>query len=117
MIRSLTASVSALTAYGHKMAATANNIANSNTDGFKRSRVDLQEAPADGVRADIRQENTPGPPNPDAKTLPGLPDQLSNVNLTQEIPELIIAGQGYAANLKALEAQDDMIGSLLDIMG
>ena len=116
MIRSLNASNSALVAHDRKLKVTSNNIANVNTDGFKKSRTVLEEAPGEGVQAAVQQINTPGPPNLDAREYPGLPPERSNVELTEEIPELMIGSRGYQANLKALKTEDEMIGSLLDIM-
>lgn len=116
MIRSINASTSGLAAHDRKLRTTSNNIANLNTDGFKKSRAVLQEAPREGVRVTIRREDTPGPPNLDAADYPDLPGERSNVSLTEEIPELMNGSRGYQANLKALKTEDEMIGSLLDMM-
>jgi flagellar hook protein FlgE len=40
--------------------------------------------------------------------------ERSNVALEKEIPELIIAVYGFRANLKTVQAQDDILGRLLD---
>ena len=42
---------------------------------------------------------------------------MSNVDLTEEIPQTITAQRGYEANLKLIETQDEMLGSVLDILG
>ena len=34
----------------------------------------------------------------------------------EEIPEMINTKNGYAANLKAMQTQDKMLGTLLDIV-
>lgn len=117
MIRSVTASISALKAYDRKLTVTSDNLANLNTDGFKKRRVDFRSARPEGVQVSVRQIDTPGPPNLDAESVPGLPAEKSNVELVEEIPNLISGSRGYQANLKALKTGDEMIGTLLDMMG
>ena len=70
-----------------------------------------------GVRVDIRQVNTPGAPTPNALTNIGLPVEMSEINLIEEIPEPMTASRGYAPNLKTLESGDEMMGPLLDMTG
>ena len=41
----------------------------------------------------------------------------SNVNLEEEIPELMVTQRTYEANLKVLQTQNKMLGTLLDITG
>ena len=41
--------------------------------------------------------------------------ESSNVDLTQEIVDLIMAKHGYSANAKAIKASDEMLGTLLNI--
>ena len=41
--------------------------------------------------------------------------ESSNVDLTQEIVNMIIAKHGYSANIKAIKASDEMLGTLLNI--
>ena len=43
--------------------------------------------------------------------------ELSNVELAEELPEMIMVRHGYSANLEAVKAQDDMLGTVLDIVG
>jgi flagellar basal-body rod protein FlgC len=43
--------------------------------------------------------------------------ELSNVDLTTELPNAIIAQRAFEANLKMIETEDEMIGSILDILG
>jgi flagellar hook protein FlgE len=39
--------------------------------------------------------------------------EQSNVDIAQELPEMSINAQMYKANLKTLQAADEMLGSLL----
>ena len=52
--------LSALRAFGLKFQVSANNIANVNTDGFKKSRADLKDNQKAGVEAVISRIDTPG---------------------------------------------------------
>ena len=117
MIPSVNSTISALQAYKSKMGVTANNIANVNTDEFKKDRATLREGTNGGVQVNVQQVNTPGIRY---KAFEG--DQLvekesSNVNLEEEIPEMMITQRTYEANLKVLQTQNKMLGSVLDIMG
>jgi flagellar basal-body rod protein FlgC len=42
--------------------------------------------------------------------------ETSNVDLAEEIPNLMIAQRGYEANLKTIQTQEEVLGSLLDIV-
>ena len=39
------------------------------------------------------------------------------VELAQEIPAMIVAQHGYTANARVLSVQDEMSGSLIDVLG
>jgi len=115
MISSINSSLSALTAFRKKLAVTSNNIANVNTDEFKKSRAILNEDSTGGVTADIEQLATPGPVHTVIQDGVATEKEMSNVDLTQEIPEMIPTQRGYEANLKAIQTQDEMLGTLIDL--
>ena len=118
MITQLNASISALTAFSKEMRVTANNVANVNSDGFKKSRTTLQEGPSgDGVRARVDVVNTPGFMKQVEKDGALQEVETSNVDLAEEIPNTISTKAGYKANLKSIQTIDEMIGSLLDTIG
>lgn len=116
MSLAMNTALSGLDAYGKKVDVTANNIANVNTDGFKKSRVVMQEADSSGVVVSIGKVNTPGAPilSEDGT---GEIRESSNVDLAEEIVNLRTAKHGFEANLKTLKAEDEMLGSLFDILG
>jgi len=96
---------------------TANNIANVNTDEFKKSRATLREGANGEVQVNIHRVNTPGFRY---KVFEG--DRLaekesSNVNVGEEIPEMMVTQRTYEDNLKVLRTRNKMLGSVLDIMG
>jgi flagellar basal-body rod protein FlgC len=110
----MNAALSALGAYEKKLGVAANNIANVNTDGFKKSRAVLQEADPSGVIVTISRVDTPGSPIPADGT--GEIRESSNVDLAEEIVNLHTTKYGFEANLKTLKAEDEMLGSLFDIL-
>jgi flagellar hook protein FlgE len=113
---SLNASIAALQAHTRKLDVTANNVANVNTNGFKRDRALLQEGRSGGVEVKIQKDETPAPPDPLASPDPEIPSELSNVDLTTEIPSMIPTEIGYKANLTMIKTRDEMLGRLLDTL-
>lgn len=108
--------LSALNAYRKKMNVTANNVANAQTDGFKKSRATFSENKGGGVSVTIDQVNTPGMPKESIRDGEIVETESSNVDLAEELPEMIPTRSGYKANLKTLQVRDEMLGSLLDII-
>ena len=117
MISALNSTVSALRAFVTKLGVTADNIANVNTDGFKKNRATLHEDQNGAVRVEISRDNSPGFRYDVVENGEKVEKETSNVDLTQEIPDLMMTKRAYQANLKTLETQDEMLGSLLDIVG
>jgi flagellar basal-body rod protein FlgC len=115
MIPAIQSALSGLTAHGTKVSSNANNIANANTEGFKKSRVILSTIDPQGVAARTEQVETPGPmmvePTGNGMEL----IEQSNVDIGQELPELSLNSRLYEANLKTLQTADEMLGSLLKI--
>jgi flagellar hook protein FlgE len=115
MIPSLTATVSSLHAFGQKLGITAANIANVNTDGYKKYRAIFQEGQSGAVEVTATRDETGMPlgrmeeGEPPAQT-------ASNVALEKEFPELMTSVYGFKANLKTLKAQDEILGNLLDTL-
>ena len=117
MLPAIQSSISGVRAFGKKLDVHADNIANAETDGFKKSRTVLSNEETAGVQADIQKVDTPGPPNPEALADPNAEKERSNVDLVEEITETIPTTIGYKANLKTIQAEEDMLGSLLDALG
>jgi flagellar basal-body rod protein FlgC len=114
MVPALDAATSALQAFSQQLGLTAGNIANVNTDGFKKSRAVFQEGPNGGVEAREQRIESPGDPLGFSETDGAAPRESSNVALEEELPELITTVYGFRANLKTVKAQDEMLGHLLD---
>lgn len=107
--------LSALNAFSTRVNSNANNIANANSEGFKRTRVNLASTETGGVRPVVEKIDAPG------TTIllegsSGLEEvELSNVELSREIPEMNLNSTLYKANLKTLQVADEMTGSLLNL--
>ena len=115
MISAIYPALSALRAFGEKLGVTANNIANINTNGFKKSRADLEEASPSGVNVSIHRVETPGAPLPPDRDT-GEPEESSNVSVEEEMVNLITTKQAYTANLKTIKAEEEILGTLFDIL-
>ena len=107
--------LSALRAFGLKFQVTANNIANVNTDGFKKSRADLKDNQPAGVEAVITRIDTPGFLRPAEDGSPEMRES-SNVELEEELVGLILTKRDYQANIKALKLEEETIGTVLDLV-
>jgi flagellar basal body rod protein FlgG len=113
MISGISASLSGLNAFGKKLSNAAGNIANSNTAGYKKTESVITE---DGVglpELSLKRIDTSGPLLLESD---GTMTEQSNVDLAEELSQTMVAQRGYEANLKALKAQNDTLGSALDIL-
>ena len=115
MISAYQSALSALKAYSTRVQSNANNIANANTEGFKKTRITLSETAPQGVKANIERINTPG-----AVVFEETGDgenmiEMSNVDIAQELPEMALNAQMFKANLKTIQTADEMTGSLLKL--
>jgi flagellar basal body rod protein FlgC len=133
MMFSVNSSLSALMAYGKKMGVHANNISNMYSKDFSKSRAILREGVDQTVTVDIEQvesstypitgisdsQLTENESNPSDTT--SVEDSLAgntsnNVDLATEMVETNIAQNGYKANLKIIQKQDEMVGTILDML-
>lgn len=115
MISGTYAAVSGLQADATRVANNANNVANMNTDGFKKARGILSEKIPQGVGTTVERVGTPGPVALEATARGEEMVEQSNVDLNEEIPELLLNRHGYDANLKTITMADDMVRTLLDL--
>ncbi len=107
--------LSGLRACEIKMAVNASNIANVNTEGFKKSRVALQEAANGGVQVTLSQVNLPGVP-PGLNEDTGEVSESSNVDLAESFVDQIVTTHAVAANATMLRTAAEMQQTLLDIL-
>jgi flagellar hook protein FlgE len=80
-----------------RLDSAAHNVANLNTNGFRRQTVTQEDLPDQGgTRAIVGQSDQEG------------------VALEREVVEQMSASYAFKANLKTIQTQDDVLGSLLD---
>jgi flagellar hook protein FlgE len=90
-------SLSGMNAAQTQLNASANNIANLNTDGFSRQEVTLTAQPQGGVTASVGTASQPGE------------------SLVTDVVAQLQAKNAFLANLAVFKTQDKMAGALLDI--
>jgi flagellar basal-body rod protein FlgC len=109
-------SVAGINAFFKKMDVTAHNVANLNTDNYKRRIPHVTEDKNGLPETTVAIDHTPGLENPRKAGEPeGTPREMSNVNYAEEAVNMIEAEMGVKANVKALKVAGEMFGSLLDI--
>lgn len=113
MVSSINNSAQALKAFGTATAVNANNIANVESDNFKSSRAVMNEGGDGGVKVTLSQNSAQGPLV--AKS-DGSTKELSNTDLATEFTSMINNQSAYGANIKTVQAQDQMKGTLINMM-
>lgn len=88
--------LSGLKASQTQLGASAHNIANQSTQGFKRQTVQVAAVPEGGVKAQVA-------------TAPKAGNQLA-----EDVVGQLQAKNSFMANLAVFKTQDRMVGSLLD---
>lgn len=115
MISAIHTALSGLTAFAKQLDVSAHNLANLNTDGFKRSDTIFVEAANGGTFPVIRKDDSAGP-TVLRNTSHGFTQvERSNVDIATELVDQIIARRGFEANLRAVNTADDLLGTLLDL--
>lgn len=113
MLSPLGASLSGLRAGLEKLNASANNVANLSTDGFKKERVLLSEGVTGGVVVEIGKSTESGPfyHSPQGGLIEG-----SNVDLAEEAVEQILAKYTFSMNLATIKIADEMQKGVIDLL-
>jgi flagellar basal-body rod protein FlgC len=112
MIGPIDTAASGIAAAQKKLDVAAHNIANMNTDEFKKGRVAQEESVNGGVATNVGRVSERGHVR---QTPEGDEVEGSNVNLAEEMVTLLKAEHSLEANINALETADEMERSLLDI--
>lgn len=115
MIGAIQSALSGLTAFSTQVAVTAHNVANVNTDGFKKSRTELIAVESGGVRSAIQKDETAGPTILNNTGYGPALLELSNVDLAEEAVNQILGQRGFEANIQTIRTADEMLGTILDI--
>lgn len=96
MLSALSIATSGLHAASQRLDASAHNVANAQTPGFRRQQVQASARPEGGVQ--VRSERAPAP----------------GVSYEQEAVDQMAAAASFKANLKVIETVDRTLGRLLD---
>lgn len=115
MIDGIQSALSGLQAFTKKTENNANNVANMNSDGFKKNRVVLSAQYPQGVKATIERVGTPGPFVAEVTDQGYEMIEQSNVDLGEEMPGILLNKHGYTSNIRTLQVADQMMQNLLDI--
>ena len=115
MISAIHTALSSLAAIGKQIEVVAHNVANINTDGFKKSRTEFVEIPSGGVLPVIEKDDSSGPTVLRNSTGNQTMVELSNVDLGEEVVQQIMAQRCFEANLQTLRTGDALLGSILDV--
>jgi flagellar basal-body rod protein FlgC len=115
MISAIHTALSGLTAFGKQIEVVAHNIANVNTDGFKKSKTEFVEIPSGGVLPVIEKDDSSGPTILHDTDRNQAMVELSNVDLGEEVVRQIVAQRSFEANLQTFRAGDALLGSILDL--
>jgi flagellar hook protein FlgE len=97
----ISSNISSIQSHQTLLNNSAHNIANVNTDGFVPNSTNITNS-GKSVIANTRQSDDNG-------------SLRSQTDLAKEIPNQIIAQDVTAFNVTAIKAQDEVLGSLLDI--
>jgi len=98
----ISSNISSMQANQVFMNNSANNVANSNTDGFVPSRTTISEGANGSVTAQTSKAADTG-------------SSTSQTDLNTEMTNQIVIENVQKANVSAIKTQDEMMGSLLDI--
>jgi len=115
MMSAVHSALSGLAAYAKQIEVTAHNVANVNTNGFKKSRTEFVSVATGGVLPVMQKDNSAGPMVLNNTGYSPVQVELSNVDLGEETVNQILAQRGFEANLKTIKTADDMLGTILDM--
>lgn len=113
----LYSSVAGINAFFRKMDVSANNVANMNTDNYKRRVAEIGQNKNGHPKVNITIDKTPGLENPRKPGEPeGPPREMSNVKYAEEAVSMIELRDGANANMRVLQTEEDMLASIIDII-
>jgi flagellar basal body rod protein FlgG len=117
MIDGAYAALSALDGFSKTMAVAANNVANASTDGFKKSRVVLEEGQNEAREVLIQEIDAPDNPISGEDISSEQTEDTSNVDIAEEMVHTMNSQSGYEANMNPLQAHEEILLSILDTLG
>lgn len=115
MISAIHTALSGLAAFGKQIEVVAHNVANLNTDGFKKSRTEFLEVQTGGVLPVVKKDDASGPTVLRDTGGVQVSIELSNVDLGEESVQQIVAQRSFEANLQTIKTGNSLLGSVLDL--
>lgn len=131
MLEGLSSALSGLAAASRRLEASANNIANANSNGsipssdaaeqqgaYQPVRVEQSSAPGGGAATSGRYVRPPYIPVFDTSSAFANSDGLvaaPNVDIASELTEQVSARQSFEANLKSVQSISDLVKKLYDL--
>jgi flagellar basal-body rod protein FlgC len=115
MLSAIHTALSGLAAFTKQIEVTGHNVANVNTEEFRKSNTELVSVETGGVLLVVRKDESAGPTVLSDRGHGAPMMELSNVNLGEEPVNLIIGQRGFEANFQTLNTADQMLGTILDI--
>lgn len=98
----ISSNVSSILSNQTYMNNNASNVANANTDSYVPRNTTISETQNGGTKADTTMATDNG-------------SQQSQTNLAKEMTDQLMIQNVNTANVQAIKAQNDIMGSLLDI--
>jgi flagellar hook protein FlgE len=87
---------SGMSAAVNRLSAAGNNIANSQTPGYRRQSIRQDSLPGGGVATQVQVAEQPGE------------------DLAADIVDQMVAAYSFKANLGVIQTEQQMLGALLD---
>ena len=117
MVAGMASALSGIRAGGKMLSVGAHNIANAQTEDFKRTRaLPVESTAGGGVTVTLQTDKRPGPQFLSSENSLNLREG-SNVDLGEEIIfNLQAAANLIETNIASVRIQDKVLGSLLDII-
>jgi len=115
LLSAIHTSLYGLAAYAKQVEVTVHNVANVNTNGFKKSRTEFVALETGDVLPVIQKDESAGPAILNDTSYGPAQLELSNVDLGEEVVNQIIGQRGFEATLQVLKTADDMLSRILDI--
>ena len=116
MIDGIYKSAMALTVHENRLAASAHNIANITTEGYKSIRSDIYDDKSGSLKNRISKSEEAGPMSVTLSDQAIRISEQSNVSVVEETKNTTLTQRGYEANLKTIKTTDEMLGNAIDIV-
>lgn len=116
MIQGINSAFTGLLAQSKKLDTTAENLSNINTNKYKEKNLAFEEGKNGEISTKIQTNESQGPLILEEETEGQHLVEKSNVDMAKQMINLIESGRAFEANIKTIQSEDELIGTLLDIV-